>query len=233
MNIKFWQKSGFTLIELLIVVAIIAILAAIAVPNFLEAQVRAKVSRVKNDLRSISVGIEMFSVDNNRYPIHMNPTAKPDDWVSNGWTRENLWVSQLAELTTPVAYMTTVALKDPFAPIGDKTRVNPSMAWVLGDASYFFVDYSLNPVGWTWATQGWATKEPSPLPIITARAYVVSSWGPDRTTSSAEWAYMYNATMPYKLMSTLMWPGGIYDSTNGTISGGDVARYGGEIAAQN
>jgi prepilin-type N-terminal cleavage/methylation domain-containing protein len=47
---------AFTLIELLIVVAIIAILAAIAVPNFLEAQVRSKVSRAKADMRSIATG---------------------------------------------------------------------------------------------------------------------------------------------------------------------------------
>ncbi len=50
----------FTLIEILIVVAIIAILAAIAVPNFLEAQVRSKVSRTKSDMRSVATALESY-----------------------------------------------------------------------------------------------------------------------------------------------------------------------------
>ena len=83
--------SAFTLIELLIVVAIIAILAAIAVPNFLEAQVRAKVSRSKADMRSLATAIESYNVDNNKYP-------EPD--------QSNMdLTSYMAPLTTPVAYI--------------------------------------------------------------------------------------------------------------------------------
>ena len=66
------MKRGFTLIELLIVVAIIAILAAIAVPNFLEAQTRSKVSRVKADQRSITTALESYVVDTNKYPPGIN-----------------------------------------------------------------------------------------------------------------------------------------------------------------
>ncbi len=69
------KKRGFTLIELLIVVAIIAILAAIAVPNFLEAQVRSKVSRVKSDMRTLATGIEAYYVDYNHAPIDHTENA--------------------------------------------------------------------------------------------------------------------------------------------------------------
>src|SRR5690349_11907880 len=62
------STKAFTLIELLIVVAIIAILAAIAVPNFLEAQTRSKVSRAKADMRTMVTGLESYAVDNNKYP---------------------------------------------------------------------------------------------------------------------------------------------------------------------
>lgn len=57
-------KSGFTLIELLIVIAIILILISIALPNFLEAQVRAKVTATRGNLKSFETAINSFILDN-------------------------------------------------------------------------------------------------------------------------------------------------------------------------
>ncbi|MGI8908837.1 MAG: type II secretion system protein [Candidatus Sumerlaeaceae bacterium] len=99
------NRRAFTLIELLMVVAIIVILAAIAIPNFLEAQTRAKVSRAHNDLRAIGTAIESYRVDHNQYP--------PENWV--GAERVSAWgdffipnAVRLVRITTPIAYITSL-----------------------------------------------------------------------------------------------------------------------------
>jgi type II secretion system protein G len=63
------REKGFTLIELLIVVAIIGIIAAIAVPNLLAAIQRSKRSRTAADMRAIGTALGSYQVDNNIYPI--------------------------------------------------------------------------------------------------------------------------------------------------------------------
>lgn len=93
--------GGFTLIELLIVVAIIAVLAAIAVPNFLEAQTRSKVSRYLADQRALVTAVETYRVDWPQYPAYNNPrdvalmAGEPVVFVP-------------VNLTTPVAYLTAL-----------------------------------------------------------------------------------------------------------------------------
>ncbi len=88
------KKSGFTLIELLIVVAIIGILAAIAVPNFLNAQVRAKIARVQADQSAYGLAMDSYQLDSGgHFPLG-----------------NEIW-----RITTPVAYIASFN-PDPFAP---------------------------------------------------------------------------------------------------------------------
>ncbi|MBZ0255036.1 prepilin-type N-terminal cleavage/methylation domain-containing protein [bacterium] len=93
------DQAGFTLIELLIVVAIIGILAAIAVPNFMNAQVRAKVARAEADEKTIATALEMYMLDNGTLPP-VRATQSTD-------------YSAYRYLTTPVAYLHSI-LPDPF-----------------------------------------------------------------------------------------------------------------------
>ncbi|TMI74950.1 MAG: prepilin-type N-terminal cleavage/methylation domain-containing protein [Bacillati bacterium ANGP1] len=62
------NERGFTLIELLIVVAIIAILAAILIPNFLRARAQSQVAATKGNLKNIATALESYFVDNASYP---------------------------------------------------------------------------------------------------------------------------------------------------------------------
>ena len=69
------KETGFTLIELLVVVAIIGIIAAIAIPNLLNAIDRSKQKRTMADMRSVGTACEEYSIDNNFYPVQTSQGA--------------------------------------------------------------------------------------------------------------------------------------------------------------
>ena len=97
------KKTGFTLIELLIVVAIIGILAAIAVPNFLNAQIRAKIAATQSDLKMLVDAMQNYHLDNNSYHAHRDTS------------------NQQFPLTTPIAYLNAF-LPDRFQALHDMSE---------------------------------------------------------------------------------------------------------------
>jgi prepilin-type N-terminal cleavage/methylation domain-containing protein len=185
------RAAGFTLIELLIVVAIIAILALIALPNFLDAQTRAKVSRVQADMRSTATAIEAYAVDFSTYPIYRNAL----DFEEGGeWHR---FVPVV--LTTPVAYLQSL-FNDVFPALyrhahhghDDRSHISP-----------FHPFHYLND-----QMEDEPVVEPRHLHATGRNRSVIwmlMSHGPDLDGDDAAV---------------------LYDPTNGTISDGDLARFG-------
>jgi prepilin-type N-terminal cleavage/methylation domain-containing protein len=98
------MKKAFTLIELLIVVAIIGILAAIAVPNFLNAQIKAKIAGTEADLRNLGTAIESYRIDNNVPPRTYTMGCYTGTCEGSQLSR----YARLAQLTTPVSYMSAI-----------------------------------------------------------------------------------------------------------------------------
>ncbi len=201
------QRSGFTLIELLIVVAIIAILAAIAVPNFLEAQTRAKVSRVKADMRSFATAIEAYLVDNNRLGRTYRPPSDPT------WTRTRV----NSAFTTPVAYITSV-FPDPF------NNVDPDVL------NRVYVLWGRNPNSDSQGILG-------QLDAVFAQApnffqYYPDFYNPITNSYTDDAGWLLFSPGPDRVFAVLIpsYPGPFieYDPTNGTISPGDIIRWKGK-----
>jgi prepilin-type N-terminal cleavage/methylation domain-containing protein len=100
-----YNNKGFTMIELFIVVSVIAILAAIAVPNFLEAQIRSKRGRTLEDMAILSDVLEAYALRTGHFPANQMARDKEpytEELFNNGWA--------LAALTTPVPYVTKVPI---------------------------------------------------------------------------------------------------------------------------
>ncbi len=86
------RRGGFTLVEIMIVVAIIALLAAIAVPGFLRARKRSQASRIINDLRLIDSAVDQYAIETNKTSGAVVNTA---DWTNYLKKGTNLYTTGL------------------------------------------------------------------------------------------------------------------------------------------
>ena len=113
------RRGGFTLVEIMIVVAIIALLAAIAVPGFLRARKRSQASRIINDLRLIDSAVDQYAIENNKSSGQVVNTA---DWTNYLKKGTNLYTTGRDILGNSYGTQTVDSL--PAVPASSKTALS-------------------------------------------------------------------------------------------------------------
>ncbi|MBI5155343.1 prepilin-type N-terminal cleavage/methylation domain-containing protein [Candidatus Poribacteria bacterium] len=222
------RSRAFTLIELLIVVAIIAILAAIAVPNFLEAQVRSKVSRAKSDLRTVATGLEAYAVDYNNYPYTETIGSTP--WLPPGGHPLRNSTERPGGLTSPIAYLTTLPNDSFVHPIGNGISVTAPVyyeragfGYVNGVRTAMQVAVPSDALGQNQKLDGIGgdvfTTDPLQLPT----RWVLYSIGPDLQPQLHDENDAPISYSRFRLDNR-------YDPTNGTISTGNILQFPGGMS---
>ncbi|MCA9412072.1 MAG: prepilin-type N-terminal cleavage/methylation domain-containing protein [Candidatus Omnitrophica bacterium] len=208
MKKKNHRISAFTLIELLIVIAIILILIAIALPNFLEAQIRAKVVRVEGDMRGLATALESYFTDYNQYPP--DEIQVIDDAAARGNPPPPLdlrALTALTALTTPVAYMTDI-VPNPFPNETDNQA--DRLAYYRYFAERWKEDQLTFHPTWPRNSKSWS----------------LASAGPDLESNVGEYL-MFGQMILESIPGSGFWgPGSVYSATNGTRSAGDIVRVG-------
>jgi type II secretion system protein G len=137
------RQKGFTLIELLIVVAIIGIIAAIAIPNLLNAINRGRQKRTMGDIRTLATAVEAYTVDFGFYPketagnvseklaTYLVPTFLRKLPQRDGWNNNIVWEGA----TTGAAYTFWSAAKD-----GPPSGTSPTLVNNGGPKTDFAAD---------------------------------------------------------------------------------------------
>jgi len=196
------RRQGFTLIELLIVVAIIAILAAIAVPNFLEAQVRAKVSRTLSDMRTMRTGLEAYRVDGNVYPE-----------TDEGLAALTAGKRSLYRLSTPVAYLTSMPQSPWKENYGTANPADPKIAQSI--KSYLYV-----------RKRNSTTLAADPNYRNDRAAYILQgALASTAEKEKGEWELKSSGPDNRDDVHEIGASARLYDPTNGTVSPGDIATF--------
>ena len=188
------NKKAFTLIEIMLVVVIIGILAAIAVPNFLNARMRATVTRTYGDLKALHKAMEMYRIDNNGYVPDYDSGAVPGVSISMNE------VLTYAKLTSPVSYMASIPLDPYFLQTTTKSLHPKSVA-------YF-----------QYAGPHSGRQDPRDAWRPSGTLYTMTSLGPDKIDQSA-WSYPHPTayTVSYNMSNGLQSKGDIYMSNHGLV----------------
>lgn len=170
------QTLGFTLIELLIVIAIILILIAIALPNFLEAQLRARITRVEGEFRTLATAIEAYKGDYGKYP--------PASDITDPARRRRIQVIQrFVILTTPIAYMKVI----PTDPFFDQDLPLSIVSDLWGGKVYNYFEREFSKL----STSPWG-----PEPRVRSALWFIHSLGPD-LEYNAETVGAFYRIIPY------------------------------------
>jgi prepilin-type N-terminal cleavage/methylation domain-containing protein len=221
-------NTGFTLIELLIVVAIIAILAAIAVPNFLEAQVRAKISRARADMRTVHTGLETYRIDHNSIPLMngLNAAQCPENKVG-----APQYEYTLERLTTPISYLTGGGVfSDPFPAkaarrLGSGESQPANVYEAKAYAEYFYAVRGMKSGGTAAEHLQWGDPGARPQwALLQSSGPQLKKWWFGTEVNGFLAADTQNTRgVCYDMM---------YDASNGTVSAGTILRVIGQPAGR-